>query len=97
MQKSGMAFTAVCECGAKEQTAEHVLTSCPICHHPNAVRALLDVGKNLLTWVMETCPAFSGTFSSRSSPPNEEEDVWIGDDVVIVVIVMKDCDFYVSE
>ena len=33
--KWGMASTAACECGAKEQTTEHIITSCPIYHHPN--------------------------------------------------------------
>ena len=41
--------TAACEYGAKEQTAEHIITSCPIYHHPNRVRALSDVDKNLAT------------------------------------------------
>ena len=51
-QKGGMASTAACECGAKEQTAEYVMTSFPIYHHPNAARALSDVEKNLATWIM---------------------------------------------
>ena len=54
--KRGIAFTAGCECGAKEQTAEHVLTSCPIYHYPNSARALSDVNKNLVTRLTETCP-----------------------------------------
>ena len=29
MHKWGMASTASCECGAKEQTANHIITSCP--------------------------------------------------------------------
>ena len=44
MYKWGMAYTAACECGAKEQTAENVIASCPIYHHPNG---LSDVNKNL--------------------------------------------------
>ena len=55
--KWGMASTATCECGAKEQTIEHVITSCPIYHYPNGVRALSDVNKNLATRLIETCPA----------------------------------------
>ena len=35
MHKWDMDSTAACECGVKEQTAEHVITSCPIYHHPN--------------------------------------------------------------
>ena len=55
--KWGMAFTAACECGGKEQAAEHVRTSCPIYHHPNGARALSDVNKNLTTWLLKTCLA----------------------------------------
>ena len=47
--KWDMAFTAACKCGAKEQTAEHVITSCPIYHHPNEACALSDVDKILAT------------------------------------------------
>ena len=35
-----MASMAACECGTKEQTADQIITSCPIYHHPNGVRAL---------------------------------------------------------
>ena len=35
-----MASTAACECGAKEQIAEHVVTSCIIYHHSNKAPAL---------------------------------------------------------
>ena len=34
---------AACECGAKEQKADHIITSCPIYHHPNGAHALPDV------------------------------------------------------
>ena len=47
--KWNIAPTAACECGTKEQTAEHVITSCPIYHHPNTFRALSNVAK-------KTCP-----------------------------------------
>ena len=48
-----MASMVACDYGAKDQTAEHVITSCPIYHHPNRARALSDVNKNLATWLME--------------------------------------------
>ena len=55
--KWGMAATSACKCGAKEQTAEQVITCCPIYHHPNGARALSDVHKSLVTWLKETCKA----------------------------------------
>ena len=50
-------YVAACECGAKEQTAEHEIIICPIYHHTNTARPLSDVDKSLGTWLMETCPA----------------------------------------
>ena len=55
--KWGMVFTAVCDCDAKKQTAEHVITSCLIYHDANEVRGFSNVDKNLVTWLKETCPA----------------------------------------
>ena len=55
--KWGMTSTAACECGTKEQTSEHVITTCPIYHYPNGVRVLSDIEKSLVTWLKETCPA----------------------------------------
>ena len=43
-----MASMAACECGAKERTVEHVITSyVPIYRYPNEARGLFDVDKNL--------------------------------------------------
>ena len=72
IHKCDMASTMASECRAKEQTAEHVITSCPIYQHPNGARAFSDVNNNPMTWLMETRPAFSETSSSCPSPPNEK-------------------------
>ena len=61
----GMASTAICECGAKEQRAKRVITSCPTYHHPNGARALLNVNKNLVTWLMEICPGSNFQFCTQ--------------------------------
>ena len=74
--KWGMASTDACMCGAKEQTVEHIITSCPINYHPKGARALSDVGKSLETWLNETCPEFSGTSCSLLSPTNKEEKIY---------------------
>ena len=46
-----MDSTAARECGAKEQTAEYIITTCPIYHHLNEARAHLDVNKSQVTWL----------------------------------------------
>ena len=43
MHKWGMAPTAVCECGAEYQTADHVITTCPIYSYPNEAQGLAQV------------------------------------------------------
>ena len=40
MHKWGLAPSPNCECGASEQTADHVLTACPIHRAPHGVRGL---------------------------------------------------------
>ena len=52
-----MDSTEGCECAAKKQTPEIVVTTCHIYHHLNEARDLSDVDKNLVTWLMKTCPA----------------------------------------
>ena len=59
--KWAMTLSAVCKCGAKEQIAEHGITSCPIYHHPNRFHDLSDIDKNLVAWLMETYPAMQWT------------------------------------
>ena len=40
MHKWGLAPSPNCECGASEQTADHVLTACPIHRAPHGARGL---------------------------------------------------------
>ena len=61
MHKCGMVPIAAYECGAKEQTAEHVITSCPVHHCPNGAHVPSAVDKSLVHWLTETCPAISWT------------------------------------
>ena len=49
--KWGMASSSACECGAEEQTADHVITSCPIYRHPCGNRGLTSVNGNLVNWL----------------------------------------------
>ena len=41
IQKWGFAPLPNCECGASEQTADHVLTACPIHRAPHGARGLM--------------------------------------------------------
>ena len=50
----GMAPTAACKCGAKDQTAEHVITFFPIYHYLKGAHAFSAVGKSLVPWMTGT-------------------------------------------
>ena len=65
MHKWGMDSTASCECGAEEQTADHITTMCPIYRHPNGIRGLLTVNKSLARWLSDTCLAIQSDATSR--------------------------------
>ena len=41
MHKWGLAPSLNCECGASEQTADHILTACPIHRAPHGARGLM--------------------------------------------------------
>jgi len=40
MHKWGLLSSANCKCGAEEQTADHILASCPLYHPPNVILGL---------------------------------------------------------
>ena len=57
MHKWSKASAASCECGAQEQTADHIMTSCPIYRHRNGIRGLFTVNGSLARWLLSgTCP-----------------------------------------
>ena len=58
MQKWGLAPSPNCECGASEQTADHVLTVCPIHRAPHGARALTVLDDELDAGLMTSLPAF---------------------------------------
>ena len=54
MQKWGLAPSPNCECGASEQTAEHVLTACPIHRAPHGARCLTVLDDKTRCWLNNT-------------------------------------------
>ena len=51
MHKWGLAPSPNCECGASEQTAEHVLTACPIHRAPHGARGLTVLDDKTRCWL----------------------------------------------
>ena len=51
MHKWGLAPSPNCECGASEQTADHVLTACPIHRAPHGARGLTVLDDETRCWL----------------------------------------------
>ena len=53
MKKWGLTDCAECECGEPEQTANHILTACPL-HRPPSEEGLFRVGPETRAWLQDT-------------------------------------------
>ena len=53
MKKWGLADSAACECGEPEQTADHIINSCPI-HRPPPEAGIFEVGPLTRAWLQQT-------------------------------------------
>ena len=57
MHKWGLAPSLTCECGASEQTADHVLTACPMHRAPHGARGLTVLDDELDAVLITPLPA----------------------------------------
>ena len=55
LYKWGMASSAACECGAEEQTVDHVLLQCPIHGPPHGLHCLTVLDDETIEWLFNTC------------------------------------------
>ena len=53
MKKWGLADSATCECGEPEQTADHIINSCPL-HRPPSEAGFFEVGPQTRAWLQQT-------------------------------------------
>jgi len=56
LYKRGMASSASCECGAEEQTVDHVVLQCPIHRLPHGLHGLMVLDDETIEWLLNTCP-----------------------------------------
>jgi len=56
LYKWGMASSAVCECGAEEQTVDHVVLQCPTHRPPNGLYGMKVLDHETFAWLLNTCP-----------------------------------------
>ena len=53
IKKWGLADSAACECGEPEQTADHIINSCPL-HRPPSEAGIFEVGPLTRAWLQQT-------------------------------------------
>ena len=56
LYKWGMASSAACECGAEEQTVDHVVLQCPTHRPPHGLHGLTFLDDVTIEWLLSTCP-----------------------------------------
>ena len=56
LYKWGMTSSAACECGAEEQTVDHVVLQCPIHRPPYGLHGLTVLDDETTEWLLNTCP-----------------------------------------
>ena len=56
LYKWGMASSAACECGAEEQTVNHVVLQCPIHRPSHGLYSLTVLDDETNEWLLNTCP-----------------------------------------
>jgi len=56
LYKWGMASSVACECGAEEQTVDHVVLQCLIHRLPRGLHGLTVLDDETIEWLLSTCP-----------------------------------------
>ena len=72
LDRWGTVSSAACECGAKEQTADHVVLQCPIHRPPHGLHGLTVLDDETIKWLLNTRPeiyAKSQVLTIWTKPP----------------------------
>jgi len=56
LYKWGMASSAACECGAEEQTVDHVVVQSPIHQPPRGLHGRTVLDDETIEWLLNSCP-----------------------------------------
>jgi len=51
-----MVSSVACECGAEEQTVNHVVLECQIHQPPHGLHGLTVLDDETIEWLLDTCP-----------------------------------------
>ena len=71
----GMASSVACECGAEEQTVDHVVLQCPIHRPPHGLLGLTVLDDETIEWLLNNCPEIlrGQAVNKRRTRSKEEE------------------------
>ena len=73
MHKWGLSPSPNCECGASEQTANHILTACPIHRAPHGARGLTVLDDETRCWLSKTTDSgSSAVWGSKKINPRSQ-------------------------
>ena len=56
LHKWGIAASADCECGAEDQTVDHVVFQCPIHQPPHELHCRTVLDDETIDWLLKICP-----------------------------------------
>jgi len=56
LYKWSMSSSAACECGAEEQTVDHVVLQCPTHRPPCGLHGLTVLDDETIEWLLNICP-----------------------------------------
>jgi len=56
LNKWGIVPSAACECGAEEQTVDHVVLQCPIHRFPHKLHGVTVLDDETAQWLFNVCP-----------------------------------------
>ena len=73
MYKWGAAPSPNCECGASEQTADHIISTCPLRRVPKGIQGLLVLDDDTDAGLKST-PSTSKP-SEKDAQPHDEDEV----------------------
>ena len=72
LHKWGLAPSPNCECGASEQTADHVSTACRIHRAPHGARGLTELDAGLMTSLPASDPGSAAVWGSKRINPRPQ-------------------------
>ena len=72
MWRWGLSKSSACDCGADQQTANHIITECPLHRPPNDLHSVIDVDAATREWLLSKFPEIYISFDFWFHTQEEE-------------------------